>query len=141
MAENSIENFTQNHPELIVEDLSDVVDKETMRRVLKYRGVNKWLCNRRLLIALKNHWKEEITRLQKEYEQAKANGNQVHALKLKTRMNTLMDVRQQVRAICHSPRDVEFPLTDWGEDCKLPDDFPTRPDTKYFLKRKSKKEE
>lgn len=134
-----IENYTQNHPELIVNDLKDVVDKTTVRKILKYRGVNKWLCNRRLLIALKNRWKDEITELQVEHRQAKANGNQVYALKCKTRMNALMDVRQQVRAICHSPRDVDFPLTNWGQECSLPEDFPRRPDTKYFLKRRSKK--
>ena len=132
----NIDNMAQNHPELVVRDLKKYIPENVIRTVLKMRGINKWLRNRRLLIQLKDTWKKEIKVLQEQYEKEKKGKHYRKAAECRIRMNTLADVRQQVRAICHSPRDVNFNInsTSFTEVCNLPPDFPQRPSKNYFCK-------
>ena len=70
----NIEHAKQNHPELIVDQLSDIypdIHKNMIRHILKYTGINKWLKNRRYIIDLKNKWKVEIAKLQKDIQHYK----------------------------------------------------------------------
>lgn len=142
----NINNYAQNHPELVADDLQDAVPKCLTRLILKNRGVNKWLRNRRLIIQLKEKWKKEINSYQKamEYLKEKANTEPdrnksrdifIEYIKAKERMNVLADCRQQVRAICHSNRDVDFPESGWGKVCELPIDYPNRPSKNYFVRK------
>lgn len=129
-----INNCAQNHLALIAMDLRGKVPFAEVMRVLKFRGVNKWLRVRRLLIQLKHRWKDEINRLEAERRCAKEAGQYFKVAELKGRKEQLADCRQQIRALCHSPRDVDFPLlpNDFGEVCKLPKDFPNRPHKRWF---------
>ena len=132
-----INNMRQNHPELIVADLSSIVPASVTRHVLKSRGVNKWFRVRRLLIQLKTRWKDEINVLQEKKRLAKQCGDWAEHLKLKGYVEAMTDCRQQVRALCHSPRDVDFPenLRDLGVKCDLPVNFPKRPHKRWFWRR------
>lgn len=128
-----INNMRQNHPELIVRDLAGYADADTVRQVLKDRSVNKWLRVRRLLIQLKSRWKDQIAQLE-------ARKHAVHGAeyyKLVGYVEALKDCRQQVRALCHSPRDIDFPMQprDFGPACKLPIDFPIRPHKRWFWRK------
>lgn len=152
----SIENMAQNHPELVVRDLEGAVVKqiigtraERIRETLKNRGINKWLRNRRFVIQLKEKWKNEIALNQKLAAENKeyalkhdrdsfAHMKYIHKYhEYKVRMNVLADCRAQLRAICHSRRDVDFPIEslDFGKVCKLPKDMPARPNKNYFKER------
>jgi len=130
-----INNFRQNHPELIVRDLAEYAPAETIREVLKFRGVNKWLRVRRLLIQLKHHWKEEIQELDSLKRGAKETGNMRQYHKLVGYQTCLVNCRQQIRALCHSPRDIDFPETprEFGVLCELPSNFPVKPHKRWFL--------
>lgn len=132
-----INNMRQNHPELIVRDLSGYVSPEITRQILLYRGVNKWLRVRRLLIQLKTRWLEEIKTLEAEKKQAKANGDTRKYHQLQGAIKTLIDCRCQVRALCHSPREVSFPQSprDFGVLSDLPIDFPLHPHKRWFWQR------
>ena len=129
-----INNCRQNHPELVIADLSVWIEPCLVRAVLKERGINKWLRVRRLLIQLKSRWKEEVKALQLAKRQAKKDGNLREYWKLVGYVEALTDCRQQVRALCHSPRDVDFPRTahDFGMKAKLPTEFPRRPHKRWF---------
>jgi|GEM_PF-3211155 hypothetical protein len=131
---DDINNYRQNHPELIVRDLSKLVDPEIVRHVLKYRGVNKWLRVRRLLITLKHNWKARLNLLKLARQDAKEKRDWRAYHRLGGYMEALADCRQQVRALCHSPRDVDFSTSpkDFGEICELPSDFPFRPHKRWF---------
>jgi len=131
-----INNFRQNHPELVVDDLSCYVDADIIRHSLKYRGIYKWLRVRRLLIQLKHRWLDDIKNLQDEKVVAKEVGEWARYYKLQGMVEALTDCRQQVRALCHSPRDVNFPSHrgEFGGSCKLPDNFPPRPHKRWFCK-------
>jgi hypothetical protein len=129
-----IDNYRNNHPELVVRDLREYVDPQLVRQVLKFRGVNKWLRVRRLLINLKHRWLAEIHELETERREAKAAGDYKRATKISARIETLADCRQQVRSLCHSPRDIDFPHhpKKWPESCQFPDTFPKRPHKRWF---------
>ena len=129
-----INNERQNHPELIVRDLQPYVSPNLMRETLKRRGINKWLRVRRLLIQLKARWKEEIKEIDSQKAQAKGNGNMKQYLKLVGYQDCLVNCRQQVRALCHSPRDIDFPKSphDFGISCILPSNFPTKPHKRWL---------
>jgi hypothetical protein len=128
-----IDQIAQNHPELVVNDLAQHgIDPEIVRHVLKWCGINKWLRNRRLIIQLKERWKKQIRIDQIAAEKAKAEGRYKDYVIHTTRMNVLANCRQQVRAICHSARDVDFPQESFGEICCLSADFPDRPKTRYL---------
>jgi len=142
----------QNHPELVVRDIvamlgGDMLFNEgDVRRILKNRGINKWLHVRRMLIELKHRWKEQINKLEDEklllktYARLSSNPSLKHkylkkAHKLTGYVEALKDMRQQVRALCHSPRDIDFPESprDYGEG--LPANFPLRPHKRFLWKR------
>lgn len=129
-----INNFEQNHPELIVQDLEAHVPPEKIREILKYRGVNKWLRIRRLLIQLKHRWRDDFKDLEEEKKIAKELGDFKRYHNLQGRVEMLIDCRQQIRALCHSPRDINFPLDkhNFGPLCDLPKNFPSRPHKKWF---------
>jgi len=133
---NDINNFRQNHPELVVRDLKQYVEPSITRQILKYRGINKWLRVRRLLISLKSRWLEQIRLLQCEKIEAKASRDFRQYYRLQGYVEALTDCRQQVRALCHSPREVDFPekVHDFGVFCSLPSNFPTRPHKRWFWK-------
>lgn len=138
-----INNARQNHPELIVRDLQHLVPAPQIREVLKYRGVNKWFRVRRLLIQLKAFWKTEINQLEAHRRIAKERKDWKTYHQLKGYIKALTDCRQQIRALCHSPRDIDFPKSprDFGIKCDLPADFPKRPHKRWFWKRNSLKQE
>jgi len=129
-----INNFRQNHPELIVRDLAKYIDADVVRHTLKFRGINKWLRVRRLLIQLKSRWREDIKALKDEKKIARLMGDSKRFHRLQGATEMLIDCRQQVRALCHSPRDIDFPSNkhDFGINCMLPIDFPTRPHKRWF---------
>ena len=136
----NIEQVKQNHPKLIVDQIKEkypIINSNTIREILKFTGVNKWLKNRRYVIQLKEKWKKEIAELQLYAQHYKDNGEYTKCIRAKERMNTLADCRQQLRSICHSNRETEFPTNNisFRDIFKLPDNFPKRPNTNY-LKRK-----
>lgn len=126
-----INNFRQNHPELIVSDLSAFVDGDVVRQVLKFRGINKWLRVRRLLIQLKSRWREQVKEL--ELQKRDLSGKDRH--KMQGYIEAMTDCRQQIRALCHSQRDIDFPTNkhDFGASCQLPTNFPKRPHKRWLL--------
>lgn len=132
-----INNERQNHPELVVRDMEAYVEAPVIRDVLRRRGVMKWLRVRRLLIKLKHRWLGELKEATSEYHRAKADREFWRAQYLRGYMKALAHCRQQVRALCHSPRDVEFPdhPSEWGKPCDLPDDFPFMPNKRWFWKK------
>ncbi len=129
-----INNMRQNHPELIVMDLEKYVEADVVRHILKYRGVNKWLRVRRLLIQLKDAWKVDIDELEAKKRELWAAQDYRQFYKMQGYVEALKDCRQQVRALCHSPRDVDFPLDphDFGDACVLPEELPQRPNKRWF---------
>jgi len=134
----NIENMRQNHPELVVRDLARLgVPEEQSRHILKMRGINKWLCVRRLLIQLKNRWKGDITVAQKTIETHRAHPNLSDCSIEYVRgwLAATEQHRAQVRALCHSDRDIDFPrvASDWPTEAHLPVDF-SRP-SKRTLRR------
>src|SRR6266566_3520257 len=132
-----INNLRQNHPELIVRDLADTVAPEMVRQVLKERGVNKWLRVRRLLIQLKARWKDQIVATLLEMRTA----SDARREYLRGYRKALDDCRQQVRALCHSPRDVDWPTKmEWPESSTLPPDFPDHPNKRWFWRHDGIKE-
>jgi hypothetical protein len=135
---SDIDQMRQNHPELVVRDIlslaynshssDDFWETET-RAVLKRRGVNKWLAVRRLLIQTKARWKKQLTYLYRTlsfYRDCKDKEW------LRGYVRCLEDCRAQVRALCHSTRDVDFPTdpNKWPAAASLPVKFPTRPKKK-----------
>ena len=137
-----IDQMRQNHPELIVQDIKAKLggDADTIRAILKNRGVNKWFAVRRMLIQLKDRWKLDIRYYQHTLHKIKK-GQQTaeykEILKMRGYLQCLEDCRQQVRALCHSSRDVEFPTWthSWPEDSYLPTAFPQRPSKNWFRRR------
>ena len=127
---DDINNWRQNHPELVIRDLSRYVEPDIVRKTLKYRGVNKWLRVRRLLIQLKHRWKDEIRCIQLALPLL--SGKDVNYIK--GYLRATVDHRQQVRALCHSPRDIEFPISpgEFGDICELPKTFPRKPHKRWF---------
>jgi len=135
---DDINNFRQNHPELIAQDLAQYVNADIVRYTLKFRGINKWLRVRRLLIQLKTRWREDIKALEDEKQIARLIGDDKRFHKIQGAVEMLIDCRQQVRALCHSPRDVDFPQDkhDFGMSCVLPTSFPSRPHKRWFWRLK-----
>ena len=140
-----INQVRQNHPELVVRDIehlfSDMLEYvppiatryRSYRHILKRRGVNKWLRVRRMLINLKDRWRERIRREHAEMAIAKSEKDWRRYLVAKGRADALADCRAQVRALCHSPRDVDWPTpcSDFS-GMELPADFPRRPGRNWF---------
>ena len=140
-----INQVRQNHPELVVRDIERFVDsvlfelglfiniRPELRDVLKRRGVNKWLRVRRMLISLKDRWREQLCVLHATMADAKAAKDWRRYLVAKGRAEALADCRAQVRALCHSPRDFDWP-TRCGDfsGTELPAGFPPRPKRNWF---------
>lgn len=142
--EETIWNFRQNHPELIIRDAqaelglnADQANK--LRDILMRRGVNKWLFVRRLLISLKDMWKREILKTEQDLIDTKTNTKDGHQVgRLRGRIKTLTECRQQVRALCHSSRLIEWPRNprEWPENY-LPENYGASqpPKTKFKDKK------
>jgi hypothetical protein len=147
-----INNMRQNHPELVVKDIMAYFgtekeeDAQAIRRILKNRGINKWLRVRRFLIQLKAVWCRDIAQLEDDKQYlgaacASLQKTQPYGRRVAKRLHylrgyceALKDCRQQVRALCHSPRDVDFPKSGFGDVCKLPNNLPMRPHKRWFWK-------
>lgn len=102
----TIEHYRQNKPSLIAADLEAAfsVPREASYAILMARGVFKWLAVRRDLIALKNLWRNEITRNLELLREAKRIGDRAAVGRLRGEIAALTRCRQQVRALCHSGR-------------------------------------
>lgn len=99
----NIWNEKQNKPTLVARDFELLgIDKNQTYEILLKRGVFKWLAVRRRLIKLKNLWKDEIYRLQKEISKGKKNKTDIK--ELKGRIKMLVICREVVRDLCHSER-------------------------------------
>ena len=132
-----INNAAQNHPELVVRDLEIFgVPPETTRWILWWRGVNKWLCARRLIIALKLQWLDRI----REIDEILSRGQDGLGIRRYHRLagerEALAKCRAQVRAICHLHRDVEWPTDPhrWPAEARLPGTMPARPNKRWLAR-------
>jgi hypothetical protein len=106
LSPETINNFRQNSPELVVRDARRMLELndaqcEILRKILLARGVNKWLKARRDIIKLQHELKVRIIVLNQSYEKR----NPVH----RTSMKLLTEFRERLRQICHQPRWVEWP--------------------------------
>jgi hypothetical protein len=129
-----INSMKQNKTSLIVDDLTDLLgrhNRQVIDDILKNRGVKKWFLVRRLIIKLKDRWKTKINTLELMKKQAKKYGSYKEYLMLKGYQKCLIDCRQQIRALCNIPRELE--------DLTLPYGFEwRRPNKNYFRKREVK---
>jgi len=129
-----INSMKQNKTSLIVDDLTDLLgryNRQVIDDILKNRGVKKWFLVRRLIIKLKDRWKAKINTLELMKKYAKKHGNYKEYLMLKGYQKCLIDCRQQIRALCNIPRELE--------DLTLPNGFEwRRPNKNYFRKREVK---
>ncbi len=121
-----------------------------MREILKNRGVNKWLHVRRLLIELKSRWRDALNDIQWSKKLARATATLAYSMKNYKALNkavqrlywlkgyeaAMQDMRQQVRALCHSPRDIDFPADPRQFGPGLPEDFPIRPHKRFLWRNK-----
>ena len=152
--QDTIWNFRQNHPELVCMDaqaelgLNDV-QTQKLRDILMRRGINKWLFVRRMLITLKHQWRDQIQDLDDEVgllkmipnfqDHKKENRKRKKINRLRERRNVPIQVRQQVRALCHSTRLVFWPRNPkvWPMHPALPSNFGcTKPNKRLFGNRK-----
>ena len=114
-----IESMRQNYPELVVEDMirypmalmrffpTSVSDEDMARceehyrdgiyRILLKRGVNKWLFVRKLLIRYKKWVQSEIRKLERE-------GDYKNDDYLRGKLDTLREVRKDLKTMCTMPR-------------------------------------
>jgi len=107
VSKETIWNFSQNKPTLVVKDICEKypeVDPEFVYEVLLKRGIFKWLAVRRDLIKLKNIWRDEITKLNNILYEAKKNNESYKCNKEKGAIVMLTKCRQSVRKLCHSNR-------------------------------------
>lgn len=110
VTERTIPQYKQNKISLITTDLSELagVDPMVTAKVLMARGVYKWLEARRLLIALKDYWKSEISAMQgllTEYNHRRLSPKEyVKKRRLAAQMNQLIECREAICTICHGPR-------------------------------------
>lgn len=96
MTPQTIWNFKQNKPTLIVRDIREKypqIPEDFIYEILLKRGVFKWLAVRRNLIKLKDEWKNTIREL-----------NRKKTPEEKGFLKALERCRKQVRALCHSER-------------------------------------
>lgn len=101
---SSIWNCRQNKPSHIVRDLKSYVDPDTVYETLLRRGVFKWLAVRRELIRLKEEWKERLKIADVDCQIARRSDDRYYAAYMKGYRQALRECRQEVRALCHSPR-------------------------------------
>ena len=121
MNSQSIWNEAQNKPTLIVRDLEKYAPADAVYESLLRRGVFKWLSVRRQLIALKNVWRERVTR---SIEQQKAEPRRKQWLR--GYRAGIEECRAEVRALCHSSRwqapDFDRHAVRWLEKLAEPDE-------------------
>lgn len=125
-----INQVAQNNPELIVRDLEGMIDPALVRQILLYRGVNKWFAVRQYIIDLKHRWKGKLSDIGKAKQEAKVAEDWAKYHELKGYEKALIDVTQQIRALCNSPRDVAWKV---NSEFKIPEDFPDRPHKNWFI--------
>lgn len=100
----NIWEYRQNKPSLIARDMEKFgVPMGVTLRVLMARGVFKWLNVRRMLIKLKNTWKDDIVFLEKKKKALKKTDYATY-LELKGYVKALVKCRGEIRALCHSER-------------------------------------
>lgn len=140
----NIWNYQQNNPNLVLADIRNFIDniwqfrnnKETLKdaivntvkQSMLCRGINKWLKNRRDIIAYKKVIKNQIKELQKQIPVLKQKSTETFAdfktttpyqifehmqertkyLLAKEKLKTLMEVRTALKAICMSDRWVDW---------------------------------
>lgn len=102
----NINNFRQNKPFYVAQDLYKLhgVPKEDVLKVLLARGVCKWMAVREQLITYEHDLKKEITSTLEEIVEVKAQKNWYRHQQLKGRIKTLVEIRQNLRDLCHGDR-------------------------------------
>ncbi|MCP3685137.1 MAG: hypothetical protein GY861_20940 [bacterium] len=105
-------HFQQNNPELIVEDARRFLELseeqcEGLRFILKARGVNKWFLVRRILIRYKDVILREIQYRHKKIHQRVGGKRELSFLKIELRV--LEAIRKDIRFLCHSERNINWP--------------------------------
>lgn len=101
----SIWLLKQNKPSYIVADLLYFgVPKEITYKVLLARGVFKWLSVRRLLISLKDIWKDRIKETLVNISKAKKQRDKEKLYFYRGYLKAMEECRKEVRALCHSER-------------------------------------
>lgn len=103
--EETIDQYRQNALRFVLRDAArelhlEPEQVEVLARILVARGIAKWQRNRRSFIALKHRLKSRITDLQQQA--TKAHGNERH--RLRGALRELVECREAMRNICHSPR-------------------------------------
>jgi len=102
---DNVWGFRQNRPTLIAQDLEAWgVPRSATYAILLARGVFKWLAVRRDLIRLKNLWAHEAASVRRQIAKAEAEGRAHDSARLRERVATLADCRDDIRALCHSER-------------------------------------
>lgn len=102
----AINSFRRNSPELIIRDAQRMLGLddgqcEVLRQILLARAVNKWFKARRDVIKFQHELKDRIIELNKRYRKWHPADQAEWKL--------LNEIREQLRAICHRPRWVEWP--------------------------------
>lgn len=105
----NIWNFKQNKPSQVVDDVMGLrwgTTRDQIYKILLQRGIFKWLAVRRDLIRLKNAWKDRLKDADFAFAQAKSENatHPYHTAYLKGYRMALMQCREEVRFLCHSPR-------------------------------------
>jgi len=102
----NIDNFKQNKPILIAQDMKELfgVPTEDTLKILLARGVLKWLGVREQLIGYKDELRKELTKTMEESREAKKKGDWNRHQQLKGKIKTLTEVRKSLRKMCHMPR-------------------------------------
>ncbi len=99
-----INHIEQNKPSLVARDLKRAygVPEAVTHAVMLARGVYKWLAVRRKLIALKNEWRDKLTKLQNEAR--KYPRGSLERARISGYINGLTEARQAIRKLCHLTR-------------------------------------
>ena len=98
----NIEHFRQNKLRYVERDLHELfgVPPQQTRLVLRARGIEKWIANRRDFIHLKNDLKALIRELNERIPELRGADRQ----RAVGRMEGMMFARAAIRSICHSSR-------------------------------------
>ena len=114
VSRSKIENFKQNHPRYVVRDLASYgMPPEITHRSLMARGVYKWFGVRRLLIKLKNTWRDRVNETLNHLH----NRDGTHTRDwYRGYLQGITECRKEVRQLCHMPRwqtlNKEYPYDD-----------------------------
>ncbi len=105
--EKTINNIRQNKIKYLVKDFAEYgVPEDVTKEILLKRGINKWLANRMAIIGLKDKLKNQIIFWLKSMNvEKKYHGkNSLIYRQLVGILETTINIRQQIRKICHSSR-------------------------------------